>query len=144
MSQWENLTMLSQESIQNFVLCFDLMVTQVFHTMSQEQLNNLKFVKWLVQLSTEVKLMVLQQTESDYNIAVEKAALVKRLSTNVLVHKSQKCENVNSITTSRDDQKVEFQKRSRNFNQPAKIKHNNMKFNNYKFQNRSVIKRTQC
>lgn len=140
--------MCPQESIQNFVLQLDRMAAQVFPTMPQDQLQNLKFVKLLAQLSPVVKLMVLQHTKSDYNMAVEKATLVQKCNASVpissAIQKSPMSENVNVISSKSSDQRIYVPKRNRKFenksrfNQTPRIQQNSKNVNRYKFQNRGV------
>lgn len=107
-AEMESIRMLPAESIQNLTHRLDLAAARVYKDVPEEELNKLKFVKFISIIPPEIRVFVLQHTDKDYALAVEKAILAQecQMSSNILNTKmensqiSELNEKLNALTVS--------------------------------------------
>lgn len=141
----ENIRMLPAESIQNFAHCIDLAAAKVYTDIPETELSKLKFVKFISLIPPEFRVLVLQQTNSNYEIAVEKAILAQecQISNSILNDKTecnqiqQLTEKINALTMSlkqnkQDKYDNQLQQKHENNNQQFRKIHGRTQFKFWK------------
>lgn len=88
MVEYNNLKMLPNETISNLNHRLDFLANKVYSKVTQNALDEIKFVKFIQVIPPNYRLLILQNNISDYKLAVEKAKL------------AQECELQNSVFTS--------------------------------------------
>jgi len=77
--EFNAMTPLPTESILNFSHRLDVAARKVYKNLNEENLNQVKFVKFLSVISPEIRLSLLQQDVKEYKLAVTKANQLQQI-----------------------------------------------------------------
>jgi len=71
-----------EETIKHFSYRLDLISSKLYKNLDSSSLNQIKLVKHLESLPSEIRIPILQQEVSDYHIAVQKAQSLQKILVN--------------------------------------------------------------